>query len=274
MAPIAHVLKDGEYHIDPSNSMNVIKHFDPWYPPGISVQDVLWGGHTAQVAKLTDSTVLKFVWDKDDFGAKQCLEIEHSILSALGNHERIIKYLRKHEHGLEFGLAAYGDVRRYLEARQPSESPEALRRKWARQAAEALAFIHAKEVIHCDVHPNNLLLDEHLNIQLCDFGGSTFSILDGGAMESVRFFLPRDPLSVPNIRSDLFALGSTIYFIMSDYEPYHQMTEEQVADYFRKREFPDVQELPYGRIIEGCWKGEFSCTLEVIDAMSDDIVTK
>lgn len=66
-----------------------------------------------------------------------------------------------------------------------SKSPEHLRRKWAKQAAEALAFIHDKGVIHSDIHPNNLLLDEHLDIQLCDFAGSLFGALDGGAMESI-----------------------------------------------------------------------------------------
>ncbi|RDI79799.1 hypothetical protein Vi05172_g10218 [Venturia inaequalis] len=156
----------------------------------------------------------------------------------------------------------------------PSESPEYLRRKWARQAAEALAFVHAKDVIHSDFHPNNLLIDEHLDIQLCDFAGSVFGALDGGAMESVRFFLPRDPMSTPDTRSDLFALGSTMYFIMSDHEPYHQMADEEVADYFLRKIFPDVRELACGRIIEGCWKGEFSCAQDVVDAISEDVVTK
>lgn len=71
---------------------------------------------------------------------RNALEIEHSILLVLGDHDRITKYLGKNEYGLQFRIAAYGDVRRYLEARHPSESPEYLRRKWARQAAEAPRF--------------------------------------------------------------------------------------------------------------------------------------
>lgn len=60
------------------------------------------------------------------------------------------------------------------------------------QAAEALVFIHSKGVIHCDIHPKNFLLDKKLNLRLCDFAGSLFGILDGGAIESARFFLLRD----------------------------------------------------------------------------------
>lgn len=221
---------DGKYHVDPSNPMNRVKYVKAWYPPGVSETEVLWGGNTAKLALLADGTVLKYVWDRDDRRAKNCLDIEHSILSALGGHQRIVKYLGKHEYGLQFQLAANGDVRRYLSKHHnPSEIPQQLRRKWAEQAAEALAFVHAKGVIHCDIHPNNLLLDEHLDIQLCDFAGSLFGPLDGGAMESIRFFLPRDPLATPDVKSDLFALGSTMYFIMSDHEPYDDLADDEVA---------------------------------------------
>lgn len=264
------VPKDGKYHIDPSNPMVSIINIEPWYPPGLSFEDVLAAGNTAQIAKLTNTTVLKFVWQQDDNSAKKSLEIEHSILSALGNHKRITKYLGKHEHGLVFSMAAHGDVHQYLSARDPSETPEHTRKKWARQAAEALAFIHAQRVIHCDFHPKNLLVDERLDIQLCDFSGSIFGVLDGGAMESVRFFLPRDLASIPDSRSDIFALGSTMYFIMSNHEPYYQMDEKQVADCFLRKQFPDTRELAYGHIIEGCWKGKFGCAQDVVDAIPED----
>lgn len=258
---------DGQYHVDPSNPMNMVKYLDAWYPPGVSEADILWGGNTAKLAQLADGTVLKYAWDRDDHRTKHCLDVEHAILSALGNHPRIVKYLGKHEYGLQFKLAANGDVRRYLTSHNASESSEELRRKWAKQAAEALAFIHDQGVIHSDIHPNNLLLDEHLDIQLCDFAGSLFGTLDGGAMESVRFFLPRALLATPDVKTDLFALGSTIYFLMSDREPYNDLAEEEVAARYSRMEFPDVQGYPCGRVIEGCWKGAFKGAQEVVDAI-------
>lgn len=89
-------------------------------------------------------------------------------------------------------------------------------------------------------------------------------------MESIRFFLPRDPLSTPDIKSDLFALGSTMYFIMSDHEPYNDLTEEEVTVRYSRTEFPDVRRYPCGRVIEGCWKGEFRSAQDVVDAISGD----
>jgi len=120
---------DGKYHVDPSNPMNRVKYLEPWYPPGVSETSMIWGGNTAKLALLADGTVLKYIWDRDDHRGKTCLDIEHSILSVLSTHKRIVKYLGKHEHGLQFWLAANGDIRRYLSSRDPSESTEHLRMK-------------------------------------------------------------------------------------------------------------------------------------------------
>ncbi|QDS71306.1 hypothetical protein FKW77_001664 [Venturia effusa] len=268
------VPKDGKFHIDPVNPMRQLRYLEPWYPTGVSQKNILWGGNTAKVALLVDKTVLKYVWDKDDARAKKCLDVENDILLMLGNHKRIVKYLGRDDRGLLFELAANGDVRRYLGSHNSSEITERMRRKWAEQAAEALAFVHGKGVIHCDIHPNNLLLDKELDIQLCDFAGSLCGALklDGGAMESPRFFLPRDILATPDTKSDLFALGSTIYFIMSDHEPYDSLTEEEVAAYYSNMKFPDVQSFPCGQVIAGCWKGEFKSAQDVVKAIRGDVI--
>lgn len=40
------------------------------------------------------------------------------------------------------------------------------------QAAEAIAYIHLKAVIQCDVGCYNFLRDQDGDIKICDFGGS------------------------------------------------------------------------------------------------------
>jgi serine/threonine-protein kinase len=47
---------------------------------------------------------------------------------------------------------------------------EALALRWLAQAAEALEFAHANNIIHRDVKPANLLLDGRGNVRLGDFG--------------------------------------------------------------------------------------------------------
>lgn len=262
---------DGKFHVDPSNPMISVKYLEPWYPPGVI--RVFSGGNTARLGFLSDGSVLKFPVDKDDSFARKALDIEHSILLALGEHDRIVRYLGKEEHGLRFRFAANSDVWQYMSNPATGTVCLQLRQKWLKQAAEIVAFVHSKGVIHCDIHPRNFLLDEHLDLQICDFSGSLFGELDGAAMESIRYFLPRDPLSTPDVRSDLFALGSVMYYMMLGHEPYDTLSEDEVAARYSRGEFPDVSGLACGHVIQGCWAGGFSNAQEVADGLSKESIS-
>ncbi|KAI1499061.1 kinase-like domain-containing protein [Biscogniauxia marginata] len=262
------VPRDGKYHVDPANPMVKVRYLEPWYPPGVT--EFFAGGNTARLGLLPDGTLLKYVWDREDRHAHNSLNVENSILSALGQHDRIVKYLGKHEHGILLQRAANGDIRSYISEHEHDDISLQLRQKWVAQAAEALAFIHSKGVVHCDIHPNNFLLDEQLDAQLCDFAGSLFGSLDGGAMESTRFFLPRDWRDPPNARTDLFALGSVMYYIMTGREPYKDLSDDEVTAKYERKEFPDVEALKCGNAIRGCWTGDLKSAEDVLQAIQKD----
>ncbi len=44
--------------------------------------------------------------------------------------------------------------------------------KWMEEIAEALAYVHSKGLIHCDLKPANILLDEAGHVRVADFGQS------------------------------------------------------------------------------------------------------
>merc|ERR1712137_738956 len=46
----------------------------------------------------------------------------------------------------------------------------AQRLSFANDAAKALAFLHAKQIIHRDVKSKNFLIDENMKLKVCDFG--------------------------------------------------------------------------------------------------------
>jgi len=227
------------------------------------------GGNTACLGLLPDGTLLKYVRDRDDHRALNGLNVEHCILSALGQHDRIVKYLGKHDFGILLQLAPNGDIYSYISARDNISLRQ--RQSWVIQAAEALVFIHSKGVIHCDIHPNNFILDEELNLRLCDFAGSLFGILDGGAMESVRFFLPRDWRDPPNARTDIFALGSVMYYIITGRQPYDNLPDDEVVAKYTQKDFPEVESIPCGNAIKECWKGDFRSAEDVLKAILEDI---
>ncbi|KAF1987441.1 kinase-like protein [Aulographum hederae CBS 113979] len=267
---------DGKYHVGPGNLMSSARiMLSNTLPPGI--KSLFAGGNTASLGLLLDGSVLKFLRNDDDEYlynlAKRGLEVEAAILSTLGNHDRLIKYIGKHSHSLQIEFEENGDIKKYLLNHESSSISTQQRTKWRKQAAECVAFIHSQGVVHCDLHPNNSLLDKNLDLLICDFSGALFGELDGKAMESTRFWLPRDPLSDPNQRTDIFALGSVMYFIMTGRQPYEDLSDDEVTARFRKVEFPDVEEIVCGRTINGCWIGRLKSAQAVADEVGQEIHT-
>ena len=137
--------------------------------------------------------------------------------------------------------------------------------------------------MHSDLRPENILLDADTNgelgIRLCDFGGSTFGELDGGSLPDSGFADPRAPwTSVP--ATDIFALGSMIYTIMTGHWPYGSMGSRHLLDFQEKRKYEELVDLRFGSatwpsledldcadIILACWTGGASTANSVLEAL-------
>ena len=122
-----------------------------------------------------------------------------------------------------------------LESGKPSPS---IKQRLARfrEIAKAVAWIHARRVLHSDIQPTNLLLNMELHIKLSDFQGKQLSengevLLDGWSGEPCRFYCPRcDPFDA-DVKTDLFALGCTIYFIVMGHAVYPDIIDGEDRRY-------------------------------------------
>lgn len=130
--------------------------------------------------------------------------------------------------------------------------------KWCVQAAEDVAYIHSKNVLHCDLRPAHFLISKSFDLRLCDFGGSRFGELYGRGRPNVGFFYPNDDGPVSDA-TDIFTLGSCMYTIMTGHHPHgkkqkqNESYKKDVNDLLLQRIFPNVQDVVIGDIISACW---------------------
>lgn len=147
---------------------------------------------------------------------------------------------------------------------------------WCKQAAEAMSYIHGKLVIHCDINLRNLLLDANLDILLADFQGmlkppNGSTLLDGLSRECSKSYQPRVHGDYACVATDLFALGSAIYFIMTGHEVFPEPNsledEEEILSRFQNGLFPNDDHF-CSRITEKCWKQHYQQAAEVVSDLS------
>ena len=131
------------------------------------------------------------------------------------------------------------------------------RLQFAADAAEGLHVLHCAGIVHGDVNSWSFLIDDKFRLCIIDFAGSTIDGEAGSAFEGFRYCLPRSIDDPSNVRTDLFALGSLLYEIMTGKEPFQEFKDEEAEVFFKAGYFPPTQDLPLGSIILGCWQGMY-----------------
>ena len=62
-------------------------------------------------------------------------------------------------------LAKYGSLREIVDKKKMAISDD-LRVKWSRQFGDAVGYLHGQGFIHRDIKPDNVLVDDSLDIKM------------------------------------------------------------------------------------------------------------
>ncbi|KAI1291897.1 Serine/threonine-protein kinase mos [Halotydeus destructor] len=104
-----------------------------------------------------------------------------------------------------------------------------------KQIADAIAFLHEHNIVHMDLKPSNVMLDDYLNCKLIDFGCSRKLQLNHDHKEcnqligTVGFTAPElFKGRPPSYQCDIYSFGIMMWQLMSRETPYQGLTSEEI----------------------------------------------
>ncbi|KAM5474487.1 Phosphorylase b kinase gamma catalytic chain, skeletal muscle/heart isoform [Microsporum audouinii] len=232
----------------PANVEIVVIH--GYYPPGVT--EIIGRSSGSFIGRVNESTVLKYPSIPGDY---ERIKIEAKFLAILGDHPRIISSKGRNEHGLALQYARNGNLYEHIISKHATISLSQ-KLSWCKQAAEAVKYIHEKRVIHW------MLKSPH---------GKT--LLDGLSKECTKSFMSRSHGDFADVKTDIFALGSAIYFIMLGHEVFPELDtfnddeDEQVALLFSNGDFP-TDDHACSTITDKCWRQAYESAEDIIQDIS------
>jgi serine/threonine protein kinase len=150
------------------------------------------------------------------------------------------------------------DLERYVGQRGPLAPATALR--VVLQVAQALEAAQARQLIHRDIKPGNIMAVANragtLDVKLIDFGlvkGAGPETLDAARITRTQDFVGSPAFASPeqceakklDIRSDIYSLGVTLWYLLSGKRPFSgSVGEVMVAQIIKPPPFDQVTHLP------------------------------
>ncbi len=183
-------------------------------------------GHTVAIKMLSHELIY-------ERGFVERFKAESRIMANL-RHENIVRVFDYEEAYATFFIVmekvAGTDLKRLLQSRGVP-SPAAAR-SIISQIAKALDHAHERGIVHRDVKPGNVLIEEGGRVKLMDFGIAS-SHAEGARAEQVIlgtpiYMSPEQAMGLPTDgRSDIFSLGVLAFELLTGQRPYG--TEEALA---------------------------------------------
>jgi len=176
-----------------------------------------------ELAILKESVLPADVEDTLKQKAEEQFQREALILAKL-NHPHISKvldYFVERGHYLLLDYVTGHDLRQLVQARGCIAEHQVL--AYACEIADILEYLHGREpaIIHRDLTPENMVLDERGNITVIDFGAANefLHTATGTLVGKHCYMAPEQLRGKANKQSDLYSLGCCLYFLLTGKDP-------------------------------------------------------
>jgi len=168
------------------------------------------------------------------------------------------------------------------------------------KVCDAMSFAHSRGVIHRDLKPGNIMVGAFGQVYVMDWGlaklvGGCGDVLvnhgweiqdqPGTVLGTAAFMPPEQALgnhAAVDERSDVFALGATLYQILTGHAPYDDEDEEvelakaRVASFLPPEQFTTAARLPRGlcRIASKAMAPDPAARYQTVAELKDELVAQ
>jgi eukaryotic-like serine/threonine-protein kinase len=187
----------------------------------------VWAAEDELLGRLVAVKVLSHAYDADERARRRFLR-EARAAAKLGDCRHVVTVYDIGEHEDRAFMVmehfAGGTVADRLRERRRLPRPVAVR--WLRETAIALDCAHGHDVVHRDVKPGNLLLDEHGRLAVGDFGIATVAseasvTQTGQVLGTAAYISPEQARGLAaTAASDRYALAVVAFELLTGSRPF------------------------------------------------------
>jgi len=125
----------------------------------------------------------------------------------------------------------------------------------ARQITCALAYVHSKGIVHRDVKPDNVRVDESGGVKLMDFGiakTDDFSVTASGFTVGTPYYMAPEQIrgEKPAHLVDVYAFGVLLFELLTGVRPFEAHTVDEIFDLILNARM-DMEPLARAGVPEG-----------------------